>query len=564
MLSRARLTLLVVLAQFALVPWMARAAETPELRTLREAMARLDELDRSLAAKPADTRAQLAKGQVYIWLGARTAAYRTLNPLEDIAPKIPGLDEAFEKSGRMENATFEQLLESLEESAQALIAGDAQHAADTFRISELILPDIGKPDFGRWTLHVIRGERLAVKKRFDLARADFNRARGPDGTLTAEAHVSLGRVFRDEENYDAALAEFGTVTPEARDDFPIARYWIAQVHVMRFKKTKETADLKTALAIFEELRSANPDDEDVIAGRKAALALLPADEKSMLPLDPAEELARAVALEKDGKRAEALRELDLLLLRFPKLTEAYQARARLTADRERRAMDEAIVQQLQASRPVVSTPAMTDDPALSPLHAAVHRRPYSSTPYIARARAYLSKPNRPRIDAAVADARKATLLDPYDPQAHAALAESLVARAKDLGVMDMTGRAQLRAEAFVAADRAVWLAPDDFELLMWRGDLVAAHGENIGQRAAAAIRFYTRALRVEPTSIEARLYRARAELEAGRKGDAAADYQAILAVDRNHVVAKAELARLVSGESDQLELDAKPILKPKR
>lgn len=560
---RACFALFVIFAQVAFAPWAALAAENGELKTLRQAMARLDELDRALAAKPADTWAQLAKGQVYIWLGARTAAYRMLNPLEGTTPKIPGLDEAFEKSSGMEYATFEQLLASLEESAQALSAGDAQHAADTFRISELILPDIGKPDFGRWTLHVIRGERLAVKKRFDLARADFNRARGPDGALTAEAHVSLGRVFRDEENYDAALKEFGTVTPEAREDFPIARYWIAQVHVMRFKKTQQTADLKTALAIFEELRSANPDDEDVIAGRKAALALLPASERSLAPLDPKEELDRALALEKDGKRSEALRELDLLLLRFPKLVGAYQARARLSPDRERRALDEAIAQQLQATRPIVAT-AVPNDPDLAPLHAAVHRRPYSSTPYIARARAYLDRRTRPRIDAAVADARRATLLDPYDPQAHAALAESLVARARDIDLMDMAGRAPVFAEAFVAADRAVWLAPDDFELLMWRGDLVAAHGSDILQREAAAIRFYTRALRVEPTSVEARIVRARTELAAGRKGDAAADYQAILAMDKNHAIAKAELAKLLSGESDELELDAKPILKQKR
>jgi tetratricopeptide (TPR) repeat protein len=132
-------------------------------------------------------------------------------------------------------------------------------------------------------------------------------------------------------------------------------------------------------------------------------------------------------------------------------------------------------------------------------------------------------------------------LDPFDPQAWVVLAEAQIAGNNHIKISELELRKQNQTEALASADQAVALAPEDTGLLQWRGDFAAEHGAEILQRFARAMRFYTQALRLDPTSTTLLLRRARAAERADREAEAIADYRAILRLEPGATIAAYEL-----------------------
>lgn len=446
---------------------------------------------------------------------------------------------------------------ALEGSAEALIAGDAAKAGERFRAAQALLPALKDPEAGVWTLYEKRGDLLAQKERFGAARAEFAKALGPDGRVTATARLCIGRILRAEGDVAGALTMFATIG--AGDPPHLYRAAVSNRAALlrgRYEKSKDTADLESAYALYAGLAASDPGDPDLREALSDTFMMLPEAARDRVPVGPELELARALAYIEKGDPAEALRRLDVLLARYPKMREGYKARAGLAKNPESKSLDIRVSNQL-ASEYTLDAHEFPKDFVPKSLHDDVRKRPYSSTPYIARARAILEKAKTPaHTDLAAKDARRAVLLDPWDPDAFAVSAEVSAVRVRLTDSTAIDERNRLRAAASAAADRALALAPDEAGLLMWRAAFAMEH-DRFGDGPKTAIRVYTRLLRTDGDALPALLGRARAEVAAARNPEAERDYRRVLVLVPGHAEATRELDDLLSGRSDMTPLDAK-------
>lgn len=515
---------------------LAQAAGDPTAADRHRALAEIERADRLLAANPKNAEALAARAGAATALGIRTAAYESINRLEEIAPKHPQLDDWREALQLINPDATETVMALAAESGTQLAGAQTQAAADLLRVAELMLPDVTPEGFGPWTLRVIRGDNLAADGHLELARTDYEEAKGPDGKMTAEAHVSLGRMWVKSGDFEAALATLAAVPADAGQDAIFAPYWTAKAHAARYAKSHGFDDAEKAYQIFSSLADADPEDADYPRERDALRQIVSPAERVRLRPSATSVFAEIKALRERGELTDARQRLNLLLLRHPRLAEGYALRAEIATSPAAAALDRKIA---QALRDPPTRPSAKDDFAAA--NAAIAQRPYASDPYVQRARVLLARNDAASTERALQDATTAVGLDAYDPQALAALAEAQVARNRHVNVADFAQRDRNRGEALATADRAVALAPEDVGLLQWRGDFAGNHGEPITQRPAQAMRFYTQALRLDPASSALLLRRARAAGEAERKAEAVADYLEILRLNQADVAARYEL-----------------------
>jgi tetratricopeptide (TPR) repeat protein len=426
------------------------------------------------------------------------------------------------------------------ESIKALEANDAAAAKDLLQVAELLAPSVYSMGvFGPGSIRVMRGDSLAEKGHFDLARADYESAKGLDGEMTDEARVALGRMLVNTGDFAAALPVLAAVSAESKDHFAFAQYWTAKALAARHEKTRALADLVQAYQLYTDLADNDPRDEDYPRERDALRAQATPEERTHLRPSSRTALAAAELLIDKGQNERARERLDAMLLRNPRNAQAYALRARIgDGSIEANERDRAIAAAL--SDPPNSPEAANDDP-LARADLAVQLRPYASDPYIQRARLRLEQEKRESTRLALQDAREAVSLDPFDPQAWVVLAEAQIAGNNHIKISELELRKQNQTEALASADQAVALAPEDTGLLQWRGDFAAEHGAEILQRFARAMRFYTQALRLDPTSTTLLLRRARAAERADREAEAIADYRAILRLEPGATIAAYEL-----------------------
>jgi tetratricopeptide (TPR) repeat protein len=479
---------------------LAQTGDSTNLAVRTKSLAALAQLDRTLEATPNDLKARLVRGQIYLVLGIRGEALSDFGAVLELDAENVAANDGLRQVEGMSLRSFEEIDTLLSESVAALIAGQSQHATDSFLLANLYGRNLGDVNVGRAYFFARRGDLFAAAKQIDLARDDYRHAMDYNDELSPDAHIGLARLLAIEKKF-----------PEA----------IAEIDLIKTDDEEERARATTA--------------------RQEVLALIPLADRTQFLETLEAMLGRARALGDKGNRKEALDLYDFILLRNPRLIDAYEGRARFPRKSSDAARDRAVVKELRAPEPVL--PAATAAGfVLAQANVAVHRRPFSSRPYIERSRLLSKSGKSPESrQSAIADARFAIELEPFDPQTHVALCEALLAARGDINAFEIVEREQQAVQALQAADRALALAPNDFELLVWRGRMESEHGVRLGQNQRDAARFFTRALAQDPTSISTLLLRATTAEENENNEEAAADYRAVLALDPNDIPANYRL-----------------------